>query len=302
MVGGLMKTREGGQVMPVLLLLFTALLAAGAILFQVGRATGLSATAQTGADAAALAAAKNLRTQLVNMAMQRGYSDLFLVSDAQVCSAAEDYAARNDSVVTSCEREGLEVQVAVVTEERLGEAAEPIEAEDYQGAQRSRAALEARPLVLGNNIPNLGISGNDGGGRIPGSEWKEFKEEFANGPLDIVALGSFLQGFGFQVGEHPAFGGVCSNQCHVEGSWHYRNGALDVNYGAGQSASEMTAIDPLIPHLSEMGFGIIWRSEDHFDHLHIDLGGARLGLIGTDFAGGGYGPSVFEIQFVPVED
>ena len=287
--------------MPVLLLLFTALLAAGAILFQVGRATGLSATAQTGADAAALAAAKNLRTQLVNMAMQRGYSDLFLVSDAQVCSAAEDYAARNDSVVTSCEREGLEVQVAVVTQERLGEAAEPIEAEDYQGAQRSRAALEARPLVLGNNIPNLGISGNNGGGRIPGSEWKEFKEEFANGPLDIVALGSFLQGFGFQVGEHPAFGGVCSNQCHVEGSWHYRNGALDVNYGAGQSASEMAAIDPLIPHLSSMGFGIIWRSEDHFDHLHIDLGGARPGLIGTDFAGGGYGPSVFEIQFVPVE-
>jgi hypothetical protein len=287
--------------MPVLLLLFTALLAAGAILFQVGRATGLSATAQTGADAAALAAAKNLRTQLVNMAMQRGYSDLFLVSDAQVCSAAEDYAARNDSVVTSCEREGLEVQVAVVTQERLGEAAEPIEAEDYQGAQRSRAALEARPLVLGNNIPNLGISGNNGGGRIPGSEWKEFKEEFANGPLDIVALGSFLQGFGFQVGEHPAFGGVCSNQCHVEGSWHYRNGALDVNYGAGQSASEMAAIDPLIPHLSSMGFGIIWRSEDHFDHLHVDLGGARPGLIGTDFAGGGYGPSVFEIQFVPVE-
>lgn len=31
-------------------------------------------------------------------------------------------------------------------------------------------------------------------------------------------------------------------------------------------------------------------------------GGARPGLIGTDVAGGGYGPSVFEIQFVPVED
>lgn len=288
--------------MPVLLLLFTALLAAGAILFQVGRATGLSATAQTGADAAALAAAKNLRTQLVNMAMQRGYSDLLLVSDAQVCSAAEDYAARNDSVVTSCEREGLEVQVAVVTQERLGEAAEPIEAEDYRGAQRSRAELDAQPLVLSNNLPNLGISGNSGNGRIPGREWNDFKDEFADGPLDVVALGRFFLAFGFQVGEHPAFGGVCSNQCHVGGSWHYRNGAIDVNYGAGQSASEMAAIDPLIPHMSEMGFGIIWRSEGHFDHLHVDLGGARPGLIGTDFAGSGYGPSVFEIQFVPVED
>jgi hypothetical protein len=299
MADGLMKGREGGQVMPVLLLLFTALLAAGAFLFQIGRASGLSATAQTGADAAALAAAKNLRTQLVNMATQMGFSDLTLVDDAQVCSAAEDYAARNDSVVTSCVREGLEVQVAVVTQERLGEAAEPIEAEDYVGAQRSRAELDAQPIVVGN-FPNLGISGNNGGGRIPGNEWKEFKEEFASGPLDIVTLGRFLQSFGFQVGEHPAFGGVAP--VHTDGSWHYRNGAIDVNYGAGQSASEMAAIDPLIPHLSAMGFGIIWRSEGHFDHLHIDLGGARPGLIGTDFAGSGYGPSVFEIQFVPVED
>jgi hypothetical protein len=299
MAGGLMKGQEGGQVMPVLLLLFTALLAAGAFLFQIGRASGLSATAQTGADAAALAAAKNLRTQLVNMATQMGFSDLTLVDDAQVCSAAEDYAARNDSVVTSCVREGLEVQVAVVTQERLGEAAEPLEAEDYVGAQRSRAELDAQPIVVGN-FPNLGISGNSGGGRIPGSEWKDFKEEFAAGPLDIVALGRFLQSFGFQVGEHPAFGGVAP--VHTGGSWHYRNGAIDVNYGAGQSVSEMAAIDPLIPHLNAMGFGIIWRSEGHFDHLHIDLGGARPGLIGTDFAGSGYGPSVFEIQFVPVED
>lgn len=287
--------------MPVLLLLFTALLAAGAILFQVGRASGLSATAQTGADAAALAAAKNLRTQLVNMATQMGFSDLALVDDAQVCSAAEDYASRNDSVVTSCTREGLEVQVAVVTQEKLGEAAEPIEAEDFQGAERSRAELDAQPLVLSAPLPGGGTGGT-GTGRIRDGEWADFKEEFADDPLDIVALGSFLQGFGFQVGEHPAFGGVCSNGCHVGGSWHYRNGALDVNYGAGQSASEMAAIDPLIPHLNSMGFGIIWRSADHFDHLHVDLGGARAGLIGSDFAGGGYGPSVFEIQFVPVED
>ncbi|MGH2774259.1 MAG: hypothetical protein ACRDJT_02330 [Actinomycetota bacterium] len=286
--------------MPVLLLLFTALLAAGAILFQVGRASGLSATAQTGADAAALAAAKNLRTQLVNMASRMGFSDLILVDDAQVCSAAEDYAARNDSVVTSCAREGLEVQVAVVTQEKLGEAAEPIEAEDYQGAQRSRAELDARPLVMNGNIPNLGISGNDGGGRIPGSDWKEFKEDFADGPLDVVALGVFLQNHGFQVGENPAFGGVAP--VHTNGSWHYRNGAIDVNFGAGQSASEMAAIDPLIPQLNSLGFGVIWRSEGHFDHLHVDLGGARPGLIGTDFAGSGYGPSVFDIQFVPVEN
>jgi len=285
--------------MPVLLLLFTALLAAGAILFQVGRASGLSASAQTGADAASLAAAKNLRSQLMAMAATRGYSDLTLVNDVLICAAAQDYASRNDSTVTSCAREGLEVQVAVVTNEQLGEAAEPIEAEDFRGAQRSRAQLNAQPLMIGGALPG-GLIGGGGGGRIPGSAWNNFKEEFADGPLDIVSLGRFLQGHGFQVGEHPAFGGVAP--VHTTGSWHYRNGAIDVNFGAGQSASEMAAIDPLIPHLRAMGFGIIWRSEGHWDHLHVDLGGARPGLLGTDFAGGGFGPSLFEIQFVSVED
>jgi Putative Flp pilus-assembly TadE/G-like len=293
------KRSEGGQALPVLLLLFTALLAAGAILFQVGRASSLSATAQTGADAAALAAAKNLRTQLVDMATRLGYSDLFLVNDLAVCAAARDYAARNESVVTSCEREGLEVQVSVVTEERLGEAAEPIEYDDFEGAERSRAELEASPLGLTGGLTGAipGIGG--GSGRIGDGAWRNFKEEFADGPLDIVALGRFLQNGGFQVGEHPAFGGVAP--VHTDGSWHYRNGAIDVNFGAGQSASEMAAIDPLIPHLRSLGFGIIWRSEDHWDHLHVDLGGARPGLIGTDFAAGAWGPSVFEIKFVPVE-
>jgi hypothetical protein len=292
-----LKRREGGQVMPVLLLLFTALLAAGAILFQIGRASGLSASAQTGADAAALAAAKNIRTQLMAMAATMGYSDVTLVNDALVCAAAQSYASRNDSTLTSCVRQGLEVQVAVVTRERLGEAAEPIEAEDFQGAQASRARLAAQPLVLGGGLVG-GIVGGVGG-RIANAAWNEFKDEFADGPLDIVGLGRFLQGSGFQVGEHPAFGGVCSNGCHTNGSWHYRKGAIDVNFGAGQSPAEMAAIDPLIPHLRELGFGVIWRSEGHWDHLHIDLGGARPGLIGTDFAGGGYGPSIFKIRIVP---
>ena len=285
--------------MPVLLLLFSALLAAGAILFQVGRASGLSASAQTGADAAALAAAKNIRTQLMAMAATMGYSDVTLVNDALVCAAAQGYASRNDSTLTSCVRQGLEVQVAVVTRERLGEAAEPLRAEDFQGAQRSRARLDAAPLGLGSVGGLVGGVVGGVGGRIANAAWNEFKDQFANGPLDIVSLGSFLRGHGFQVGEHPAFGGVCGNGCHTDGSWHYRNGAIDVNFGAGQSPAEMAAIDPLIPHLRELGYGVIWRSEGHWDHLHVDLGGARPGLIGTDFAGGGYGPSIFKIRIVP---
>jgi hypothetical protein len=102
----------------------------------------------------------------------------------------------------------------------------------------------------------------------------------------------------FQVGEHPAFGGV--NPVHTEGSWHYRNGAIDVNFGAGESAAEKAAINPLISHITELGYGVIWLSEGHFDHAHFDLGGSRAGIVG-DFAGSAYGPSVFEISLVPAE-
>ena len=229
------------------------------------------------------------------MAATMGYSDVTLVNDALVCAAAQSYASRNDSTLTSCVRQGLEVEVAVVTRERLGEAAEPIDAEDFQGAQRSRAKLDAAPLVVGSGFVGGIVSGV--GGRVANAAWNKFKDEFSSGPLDIVALGRFLQSHGFQVGEHPAFGGVAP--VHTDGSWHYRNGAIDVNFGFGQSAAEMAAIDPLIPHLRELGYGIIWRTKDHWDHLHVDLGGARPGLIGTDFAGGGYGPSIFKIRIVP---
>ena len=44
----------------------------------------------------------------------------------------------------------------------------------------------------------------------------------------IVGLGRQLQQQGFQVGEHPAFGGVGGS--HVQGSYHYSGQALDVNW------------------------------------------------------------------------
>lgn len=58
----------------------------------------------------------------------------------------------------------------------------------------------------------------------------------------IVPLGRKLQRMGFDVGEHPAFGGV--DPVHTSGSQHYEGDAIDVNYyGGGRWANETQALN-----------------------------------------------------------
>ncbi len=78
---------------------------------------------------AALEAAKNMRDQLVGQATRLGFSDITLIDESQVCAAAQDYAAKNGGRVTSCDRDGLEVTVAVESVDALGENADRIGAE-----------------------------------------------------------------------------------------------------------------------------------------------------------------------------
>lgn len=57
----------------------------------------------------------------------------------------------------------------------------------------------------------------------------------------IVPLGKKLQKLGFDVGEHPAFGGVAP--VHTSGSHHYNKDALDINYrGGGRWGDEAQAL------------------------------------------------------------
>ncbi len=289
------RLNEEGQIIPVLLVLFAAVIAGGVVLFQTGHMASLRADAVSAADAAALEAAKNMRDQLVGQATRLGFSDITLIDESQVCAAAQDYAAKNGGRVTSCDRDGLEVTVAVESVDALGENADRIGAEGATATSRARAKLQPSFIIPGN-FPNLGIT-SASKGLIHGSDWKEFKEEVSGQPLDIVALGRFLQQYGYQVGEHPAFGGVCSNGCHVTNSWHYRNGAIDVN-ADHFSGGEMAAFDPIAGDISALGYNVLWRVPDHYNHMHIDIGAPGSG----EFAGGGFGPAVFEITLISVED
>lgn len=93
---------------------------------------------------------------------------------------------------------------------------------------------------------------------------------------DIVALGHALQRLGVRVSEHPAFGGV--HPVHAKNSWHYRNGALDLNFGpGGTNAVETAFFDQLAPILHNLGWGVIWRYTGHYGHAHVDLGNRSLG-------------------------
>ncbi|WP_115297160.1 hypothetical protein [Dermacoccus nishinomiyaensis] len=89
--------------------------------------------------------------------------------------------------------------------------------------------------------------------------------------MSIVALGKWLREKGFDVGQHPAFGGVAPRPTHMATSLHYVGQALDVN-ADGMAGGEAAAFDRLAPALIDAGWATIWRGPGHYDHLHVDTG------------------------------
>ena len=47
-------------------------------------------------------------------------------------------------------------------------------------------------------------------------------------------------------------------------------GAIDVNFDAAELPEGRRAIDPIRGPVEKLGFFVIWRATDHFDHMHID--------------------------------
>lgn len=94
------------------------------------------------------------------------------------------------------------------------------------------------------------------------------------GGQGIVGIGRMLQGMGYQVGEHPAFGGVGR---HRSGSLHYSGRALDIN-ADGRPGGEGAWLDRLYAMLRPLNpTELLWRVEGHHDHLH--LGFQRGGVL-----------------------
>lgn len=93
----------------------------------------------------------------------------------------------------------------------------------------------------------------------------------------LVAIGRELLGRGFQVGEHPAFGGV--RPVHTKDSYHYQGRAIDINWP--DMRMESWHLDRLFDELRKRLGGkikeLLWRVKDHFDHMHLAM--ATGGLV-----------------------
>lgn len=99
----------------------------------------------------------------------------------------------------------------------------------------------------------------------------------------LVELGHQFEGFGFAVGEHPAFGGV--HGVHTPGSYHYMGRAIDVNWRHGPEKPKLDDLFMWIRANVEGVKELLWQVPGHFDHLHLAMAN---GGIFKKFDNGGY--------------
>ena len=288
-----MLRRQDGQIIPALMMVMLALIVLGMLFFQVGRAAIFSTTAQTAADAAALAAVKNVEAQLDSQVHGSGSADLSLVDSAQVLAAAEAYAQKNGAHVVKIDRNGVDVKVWVITNDRLGRGAKRLDLEDTHGTARARARVELLTLPGSGGNQNMGALPTGGDPTISSAEWSSLGKKISHPPTcgssaasnDLVTLGRLLQKHGFAVGENAEMGDNPAPGVHEAGGYHYKcrnSGALDVNH---DQFNEKGVIDAIVAPVQKLGFRTIWQAAGHFDHIHIDV--ANSGPIGAGFGTGG---------------
>jgi hypothetical protein len=298
--------REDGQILPGLVILLLAIVGLGVLGFQIGKAAILRSEAQTAADAAALAGAREIKRQLELQWARFGTTDATAIDTGAVVAAMADYARRNGARLDPDHPpriDGADVKAWVQTEAELGEDAAEVDREqvpvlpDEVGSVRGEARARARlSLALPGYNTGAGIPVPGGGSpRITDAEWDALAQRISKPPVcaDVVTLGLFLKRHGFMVWQnaHPELGGDPGHEYNPS-SWHLKcggMGAIDVNFGPGCGdlcPTETPAIDPLIEPLQRLGFFTIWRAEGHYDHLHVDP--SRSGLVGAGGATGGF--------------
>ena len=271
-----MLRRETGQILPGLVMLLLAILGIGVLSFRIGRAAVLRSSAQTAADAAALAGARSIRDQLIAQVATTGTSDFSRVSYPVVRAAAADYARRNGGRLTELKMEGADVRAWVDTDD---EKVDPPDNE-RRGEARARARVELLPFSPAvGGVPGGGPLGPIGAATtISGKEWKELGMRLNKPPgcEDLYELGVFLKAHGAvppyensRLGDPPMPPGGERDTT----SYHYKcgggSGAIDLNY----AGNEFALVEAVKPHVEALGFRTIWQTDNHYDHKHIDISG-----------------------------
>jgi hypothetical protein len=150
---------DRGTVLPAVLLLIVVTAVLGVFTFQVGRAADLGAEAQTGADAAALAAATDLREQILGWILSGAWHEQAFTPDVpRARSAARSYAAANDVVLQALEVAAtgylrFDVRVRAATRRALGPAG--YVSEDPATGERTTVVLGAGELGVQDAVARV---------------------------------------------------------------------------------------------------------------------------------------------------
>lgn len=112
---------------------------------------------------------------------------------------------------------------------------------------------------------------------------------------DITALGRYIQRMGLRVSGADAFGGREIGK-HATNSAHYDNRAIDINVDSGVDEASDPKWGPIFDRLAQQaqaaGYSVIWRKKDHFNHMHIQVGGKSS--VGTNESGDEEGTGLFD--------
>ena len=100
----------------------------------------------------------------------------------------------------------------------------------------------------------------------------------------LIAYGRYWQSRGMRVWQNSAFDGRVPTSGHRAGSTHYADQALDMYSTSNWPALGWAAYRDA----KARGFGTVWQSSGHYNHLHVDTGGydtfhdriARIGSLG----------------------
>jgi hypothetical protein len=233
-----------------------SLLGLGIYLLQVGRAGQLRAGAQTAADAAALAGAKEVGDQYAKFEYPN------TIDDASVRAKAEEYAALNHAVVVDYERRDLDVLVSVATKDSIGEGGKIVDSAGRKGEAKARAQVSPIAAIAGP------------GGAVGGALGAP-TEGVASDVKDAIEL---AKKFGLTV--TSTTGGQ-----HAPGSYHYSGKAVDVAgspeaskrfFAAAQERYGSNILEmfyDLNPYYIKNGQKVSGPFGGHADHVHIALNG-----------------------------
>jgi hypothetical protein len=157
---------EEGQIFLALLAFGIMILALSVVLFQVGRAADLRTRGQTGADAAALAGARDVRTQFIILLVRSLVTgtpvDLDELLEPKACAEALAYAEQNDTTITRCRlaKQQMEITVDVVGNDSLGDQDAVRPAKFKRASATATAKVQILPDICGAT-QGIGIPGGD---------------------------------------------------------------------------------------------------------------------------------------------